>query len=135
MKCNKNHMLLYAVTSRAWTGEHTLLWQVEQALKGGVTCVQLREKHADPRLLLEEARQMAQLCRQYGVPFIINDDVELALACGADGVHFADRICAGAGDDQICCGASPGISCWWAFRPTRCRRLCRPLQTGRTTWA
>lgn len=91
MKCNKNHMLLYAVTSRAWTGEHTLLWQVEQALKGGVTCVQLREKHADPRLLLEEARQMAQLCRQYRVPFIINDDVELALACGADGVHVGQQ--------------------------------------------
>lgn len=91
MKCNKHQMLLYAVTSRAWTGEHTLLWQVEQALKGGVTCVQLREKQADPRQLLEEAEQMAQLCRRYGVPFLINDDLELALACGADGVHVGQQ--------------------------------------------
>lgn len=91
MKCTKHQMLLYAVTSRAWTGEHTLLWQVEQALKGGVTCVQLREKQADPRQLLEEAEQMAQLCRRYGVPFLINDDLELALACGADGVHVGQQ--------------------------------------------
>ena len=47
MRCDKKQMLLYAVTDRAWTGERTLLQQVELALKGGVTCVQLREKKLD----------------------------------------------------------------------------------------
>ena len=87
MKCDKNHMLLYAVTDRAWTGDQTLLQQVEQALKGGVTCVQLREKKLDRDAFLAEAIEMGALCRSYGVPFIINDDVDIAIACKADGVH------------------------------------------------
>lgn len=87
MRCDKQHMLLYAVTDRAWTGELTLLQQVELALKGGVTCVQLREKKLDRAIFLAEAMEMAALCRSYGVPFLINDDVDIALACHADGVH------------------------------------------------
>lgn len=87
MKCDKKHMLLYAVTDRAWTGEQTLLQQVELALKGGVTCVQLREKKLDRAHFLAEAMEMAALCKSYGVPFIINDDVDIAIACQADGVH------------------------------------------------
>lgn len=87
MKCDKQHMLLYAVTDRAWTGEQTLYEQVEQALDGGVTCVQLREKDLPEAEFLAQAREIGGLCRAYGVPFIINDNVEIALACGADGVH------------------------------------------------
>lgn len=87
MRCDKKQMLLYAVTDRAWTGERTLLQQVELALKGGVTCVQLREKKLDRAQFLAEAMDMAALCRDYGVPLIINDDVDIALACHADGVH------------------------------------------------
>ena len=87
MRCEKETMLLYAVTDRAWTGKQTLYKQVEQALKGGVTCVQLREKELDGAAFLAEAREIGGLCRAYGVPFIVNDSVEVALACGANGVH------------------------------------------------
>lgn len=78
---------LYAVTDRSWLGEQTLYEQVEAALKGGVTCVQLREKDADYGNVLEEAKGLRKLCSQYGVPLIINDNVKLALDVGADGVH------------------------------------------------
>ena len=87
MKCDKHTMLLYAVTDRAWTGPMTLLQQAEAALQGGVTCLQLREKHLEDDAFLAEAREMAALCRRYRVPFIVNDRVDIALACGADGVH------------------------------------------------
>ena len=87
MKCRKENMRLYAVTDRAWTGRQSLMEQVECALKGGVTCVQLREKGLDEAAFLEEAIQMKQLCARYGVPFIVNDNVEIAVKCGADGVH------------------------------------------------
>ena len=80
-------MLLYAVTDRRWTGEKTLYEQAEEALKGGATCLQLREKDMDSREFLAEALEMKALCRRCQVPFIINDDVEIAVKCGADGVH------------------------------------------------
>ena len=91
MKCDKRHMLLYAVTDRAWTGKRTLYQQVEAALKGGVTCVQLREKALDEAAFLQEARDICALCRRYGVPFIVNDNVDVAVACGADGVHVGQE--------------------------------------------
>ena len=87
MKCDRQTMRLYAVTDRAWVGRQTLPEQVEAVLKGGATCVQLREKELDGAAFLEEARTLAALCRRYGVPLIINDNVEVALASGADGVH------------------------------------------------
>ena len=87
MKCDKHTMLLYAVTDRAWTGRETLRQQVEDALKGGVTCVQLREKELDDAAFLQEAMELSALCRSYGVPFIINDNVEIAIKCHADGIH------------------------------------------------
>ena len=87
MRCDKKAMLLYAVTDRAWLGEKTLAEQVESALKGGATCVQLREKNLDEESFLAEAFAVKKLCREYGVPFIINDNVEIAVKCGADGVH------------------------------------------------
>lgn len=91
MRCDKRHMLLYAVTDRAWVGERTLYQQVEAALRGGVTCVQLREKALDGAAFLQEAKELCALCRRYGVPFIVNDSVEIALACGADGVHVGQE--------------------------------------------
>ena len=87
MKCDRQTMRLYAVTDQAWVGRQTLPEQVEAALKGGATCVQLREKELDGAAFLEEAKVLAALCRRYGVPLIINDNVEVALAAGADGVH------------------------------------------------
>ena len=87
MNFDKHSLRLYAVTDRAWVGRQTLCQQVEAALQGGVTCVQLREKHLDRDAFLAEARQLCALCRRYGVPFIVNDDLDVALACGAAGIH------------------------------------------------
>lgn len=91
MKCDRQTMLLYAVTDRAWTGEKSLYRQVEEALKGGITCLQLREKHLDRDLFLQEAVEICKLCKSYNVPFIVNDDVEIAVKSGADGVHVGQE--------------------------------------------
>lgn len=87
MKCSKETMLLYAVTDRSWVGKQTLYEQVESALKGGATCIQLREKELDEAAFLEEAVALKKLCGQYSVPLIINDNIDIAVKCGADGVH------------------------------------------------
>lgn len=87
MKCDKELMRLYAVTDRAWVGSQRLYEQVESALKGGVTCVQLREKELPQDEFLEEAMEIAGLCRRYGTPLFINDNVDIAIACHADGIH------------------------------------------------
>lgn len=87
MKCDKKDLLLYAVTDRRWLGGRRLADQVEEALKGGVTFVQLREKDLDEERFLEEAREIKELCGRYGVPFVINDNVDIAQAVDADGVH------------------------------------------------
>lgn len=87
MKLDRNHMLLYAVTDRTWLNGQSLSLQVEQALKGGVTCIQLREKELSHNEFLNEALEIKQLCKNYNVPFIINDDVEIAVKCSADGIH------------------------------------------------
>lgn len=91
MKCDKSMMLLYAVTDRAWTGKKSLYEQVEEALKNGATCVQLREKELDEEAFLKEAIEIGKLCKAYQVPFIINDNVEIAVKCGADGVHIGQE--------------------------------------------
>ena len=85
MRCDRKTMRQYAVTDRA-RGD-----QVEQALRGGVTCVQLREKSLGVPAILVEAEEIGALCRSYGVPFLINDRVEIALQCGADGVHVGQK--------------------------------------------
>ena len=91
MKCDKKSMLLYAVTDRAWVGKQSLYQQVECALKGGATCVQLREKELDDEAFLNEAMEISALCRKYGVPFFINDNVEIAIKCRADGIHVGQE--------------------------------------------
>lgn len=80
-------MLLYAVTDRSWLGGHTLYQDVEAAIKGGATFIQLREKKLDEEHFLEEAKEIKELCKKYRVPFVINDNVDIALAMDADGVH------------------------------------------------
>ena len=91
MKCRKETMRLYAVTDRAWTGKQSLMEQTKAALKGGVTCVQLREKELDEENFLKEALEMKKLCGVYGIPFFINDNVEIAVKCGADGIHVGQK--------------------------------------------
>ena len=82
---------LYAVTDRQWTGRQTLIQQLEAALQGGVTLVQLREKDLDDAAFLAEAREVVALCHRYGVPCLINDNLPVALAAGADGVHVGQE--------------------------------------------
>ncbi len=82
---------VYAVTDRTWTGERTLSEQLETALKAGVTLVQRREKEMDEEEFLREAVQVKALTDRYGVPLIINDNVKVALACGAAGVHVGQE--------------------------------------------
>lgn len=91
MNCTAEMLRLYAVTDRAWVGKLTLPQQVEAALKGGATCVQLREKNIADSSILAEAREISALCKQYHVPFILNDNVALAAQCGADGVHLGQE--------------------------------------------
>ncbi len=91
MKCDKKSMLLYVVTDSMWTGKQTLYEQVEDALRGGVTCVQLREKYLSDDAFLKEAIEIKALCHKYNVPFFINDNVEVALKCGADGIHVGQE--------------------------------------------
>lgn len=88
MKVRRETLRLYAVTDRRWLkkGEE-LKSPVEELLKAGVTCVQLREKEADDELFLWEARELQELCSRYGVPLIINDRPDIAEKAGASGVH------------------------------------------------
>ena len=114
MKCDNptgnarpQDLLLYAVTDRSWLGEQTLYEQVEEALKGGATFVQLREKELDHDTFLAEAIEIQELCKRYNVPFVINDNVEIARKMNADGVHVgqsdmeAGDVRALLGEDKI----------------------------------
>ena len=107
MRLEKDRLLLYAVTDRSWTGQQSLYEQIEEALKGGVTMVQLREKQLSEDELVAEAIQIKELCHRYEVPLIINDNVDAALKSGADGVHVGiedapvSEIRKRAGDDFI----------------------------------
>lgn len=83
----RDSLLLYAVTDRRWTGEKTLLQQVESAICGGATFVQLREKDLEESAFEEEAVEIAALCKKMHIPFVVNDNVEIAKRMGADGVH------------------------------------------------
>ena len=86
--------MVYAVTDRAWIGKMSLCEQVEAALKGGATMVQMREKSLTNDTVqdyLEEARSLRALTERYKVPLIIDDNIKLALLCGADGVHVGQN--------------------------------------------
>ncbi len=91
MKCDKKDLLLYAVTDSRWSKEMTLYEQVEEAILGGATFIQLREKSLDEESFLKEAVKMKELCKKYKVPFVINDNVEIAKKVDADGVHVGQK--------------------------------------------
>lgn len=103
----RDMLLLYAVTDRSWVGRQTLYEQIEDALRGGATMIQLREKELPSDEFTAEAIQVKQLCQRYQAPLIINDNVEAALRSGADGVHVGmedtpvDQIRKKAGPDFI----------------------------------
>lgn len=91
MKFDEKDLLLYAITDRSWLNGKTLVSQAELALQGGATILQLREKNLGDEAFLEEAKEIQQLCRKYGVRFIVNDNVEVALKVGADGIHVGQK--------------------------------------------
>lgn len=107
MKFDRKDLMLYAVTDRTWLNNMTLEEQVEEALKGGATFVQLREKELDYENFLKEAFEIKKLCRRYNVPFVINDNVDIAIKINADGVHIgqndmeADYVRSVIGEDKI----------------------------------
>ncbi|WP_303805844.1 thiamine phosphate synthase [Ruminococcus flavefaciens] len=87
MKFDKKQLLLYAVTERSCLRGVSLEEAVEQAILGGVTCVQLREKNITQEEVIAEAKKLLPTCHKHNVLLIINDDYEAALKSGADGVH------------------------------------------------
>lgn len=80
-------LLLYAVTDRHWLDGRTLYDVVRDSLDGGVTFLQLREKELDDETFLEEAVKLQEMAREYNVPFVVNDNVDIAVKMDADGVH------------------------------------------------
>ena len=107
MSLDKNSLLLYAVTDRHWLNGASLYEQVKQAIEGGASFVQLREKELGQEAFLQEAIEIQKLCRKYRVPFVINDNVEIARSIDADGVHVgqsdmeAGNVRALIGEDKI----------------------------------
>ena len=91
MKVDKSAMLLYAVTDRMWLGENSLACQVEKAIQAGATFIQLREKNLDFDSFLALAREIKVITDRYRVPYVINDNIDIALACDADGVHVGQH--------------------------------------------
>lgn len=87
MKLSKDDLLLYAITDRGSLDKKVFFEKIEEALQGGVTILQLREKELDEDSFTVEAIEVKAICRKYGVPLIINDNVDVALKSGADGVH------------------------------------------------
>lgn len=87
MNCDKKDLLLYAVTDSTWLKGRSLSEVVKLSLEGGITFLQLREKNLDREAFLEEAKALKKLAKEYGVPLVINDSVDIAMEIDADGVH------------------------------------------------
>ena len=87
MKLSNENLRLYAVTDRHWLKGRTLAEVVKESITGGATMIQLREKNLSHDDFKSEALEIQALCKEYHIPFIINDDVELAREISADGVH------------------------------------------------
>ena len=87
MKLNKKDLILYAVTDRHWLNGKRLYDDVEKAILGGASLIQLREKNLTHEEFKTEALEIQKLCKKYKIPFIINDDVKLAVEINADGIH------------------------------------------------
>lgn len=107
MKVSRKSLLLYGITDRTWLNGRTLADVVEQSIKGGVSFLQLREKELGYDEFLKEAFEIKALTDKYKIPFVINDNIDVALACNADGVHVgqtdmqAGRVRRLIGDDKI----------------------------------
>lgn len=130
MSFNRKHLLLYAVTDSGKDADRPLPKRVESALKGGATCIQLREKELRGEALIKEAEEIRALCAAYRVPLIINDDVDLAIRLDADGVHVGQQDME-AKEARRRLGPEKSS----AFLQERWNRRYRPGRTGRTILA
>ena len=111
MRLDKNSLKLYAVTDRKWLKGSSLEEEVEKAVRAGVTMVQLREKHMEFAELVTLAKKIGAVVHKYNIPLIINDDIEAALASGADGVHVGQEdICASEARERIGSSMILGVS-------------------------
>jgi thiamine-phosphate pyrophosphorylase len=111
LKLDKDSLLLYAVTDRTWVGNGSLEEQVEAAIQGGVTFLQLREKELPYEAFMEHAMKIKEITDKTGIPYIINDSIEVALACGANGVHVGQSdLSAGEVRKRIGKGRILGVS-------------------------
>ncbi|MEF9918136.1 MAG: thiamine phosphate synthase [Eubacterium sp.] len=88
IKIEKKHLRLYIVTDRSWLGSQTLQEQVKEVIDGGATCIQIREKGLEDDAFIKEAATIKVLTDAAGIPFIVNDNIDVALAIDADGVHI-----------------------------------------------
>ncbi len=91
MRFSKESLNLYLVSDRTWIGNRTLIEDVENALKNGVTFLQIREKELDGPDFLKSAIELKEIANRYNVPYVVNDDVDIAIASGADGVHIGQQ--------------------------------------------
>lgn len=107
MKLDKNSMILYVITDRSWIGDSCLEEQVEETLKAGASFIQIREKQLSFDEFLNQAKKIKRVTDKYDVPFVINDNVEVAIESDADGVHIgqgdrdAKEVRSLIGDDKI----------------------------------
>lgn len=91
MKINKKSLCLYLVTDRTWLKEKSLSGQIERAVKSGVTFIQLREKELALAEFIREAKKIKMIADAYHIPFVINDNIDVAMEIGADGVHVGQN--------------------------------------------
>lgn len=91
LKVDKASLILYAVTDRMWIGDNSLAKQVEESIEAGVTFVQLREKDISFDEFVALGKKIKEVTDRCRIPFVINDDADVALACGADGVHVGQH--------------------------------------------
>ena len=91
MKDLKSSLKVYAVTDRYWLNGRKLKDDVRKAILGGATMIQLREKELDFESFVKEAKEIKEVCKEYDIPFIINDSIEVFLACDADGIHVGQE--------------------------------------------
>lgn len=91
MKFTKESLRLYAITDRNWLGNRSMAEEVEKALKAGITFLQIREKNITDAEYTTQATELCQLCHRYGVPLVVDDNIEVAIASGADGVHVGQK--------------------------------------------
>jgi len=87
LKSDKEKFLLYVVTDRTWLGENKLEDQVEEIIKSGATFIQLREKELDFDSFVSQGKKIKEVTDKYNIPFVVNDNIDVAMAIDADGVH------------------------------------------------